>query len=135
MSATRLRNRRAGFTLPEVLMALLIVSGLMLTALDAVRAFEAARRRVLEDARILERRYLMRLDAIAAEDRAQSNGASPGAANWTPADGARVAPIRVGDRVGAWIVEDDGGPIAVLPQRVNAPTPCVFDPIARRCRP
>lgn len=139
---------RAGFTLPEVLVALVIVSGLLLATLDALRAFDAGRIRVTATARALDDRRLVarQTDALATtwsadavHEQAAVAAAVVSRQRLRDTSTAPVQTIRAlatpDGVVAAFVVEERGRAVAVAPMRVNAPTPCRFDPVARRCQP
>ncbi len=143
-------STRGGFTLPEVLVALLIVSGLMVAALDALRAFDGARVRALGAAHDIEERRmtqqkLVRVVATATIDQLRDEtmmrdvvlramaGSETSSRPIAPLI-VRAIPATSGETA-AWVVEAEGRSVMVTPVRVDAPTPCVFDVVARRCRP
>lgn len=133
----------AGFTLPEMLVALVVVSGLMLASMDALRAFSRAHGRIKGIA-----------DEVASQRitaRTRDAGAPPWSASSDEMDAAwrdalakgylkASSPLKTrrisaeSGAIRALVVERDGRPVAVAPIRVDAPSPCIFDPVARACR-
>lgn len=143
MTLARSNDPSAGFTLPEILVALVIVSGLMLAAMDALRSIGGAQARVKQ---ISQEVTYQRVMSRARDAAAPAWRASPAETEraWRDALAKlpRQSPQTLSVRSiasdtgapGALVFETKGRPIAVAPLRVDAPSPCQFDPVARACR-
>lgn len=140
-----MNNRKAdgGFTLPEVMVSILVVSAMMVGVYDAHKAMLTSQQRAREIAGAANQQALAISLAHSTINHAFADLAQPpitlevelptrlAAREWRP---AMLVLKRSDTTVKSWTLRIGESAVFTLAQQVNTPPSCVFDAIARRCR-
>jgi prepilin-type N-terminal cleavage/methylation domain-containing protein len=128
-------KKDGGFTLPEVMVALVIISGVILSAMDAQRAFISVLTRSQNVANALTERAVVGATRLPDGDPEALQRAALRIAQQRAARvEGEIETLDAAGEISALVVTQNGAPQTTIPVRVNAPSPCAFDPVSRTCR-